>query len=303
MLRINQQRSSIGAKSYFNDSLGRDDYYSRDAHDEILGRWGGKGADRLGLSGDVTRDAFHSLCDNQNPLTGQKLTCRTRENRSVAYDFTFNAPKSLSVLQALTKDERLLDAFRNSVRDTMQEMEVEVKTRVRKGGVNEERVTGNLVYGEFVHLTSRPVGGVPDPHLHAHCVVFNATYDQVEEKWKAAQFRDLVRDAPYYEAAFHARLSRAVAELGYGVERTKNGWEVAGFSRDTLEKFSQRTSQIERTAKEKGITSAEEKARLGAKTRQKKGESRPYSDLQTEWKGRLSAVERLALARGSHQPV
>ena len=303
MLRINQQRSSVGAKSYFNDSLGRDDYYSRDAHEEIPGRWGGKGADRLGLSGEVTRDAFHSLCDNQNPVTGQKLTCRTRENRSVAYDFTFNAPKSLSVLQALTRDERLLDAFRDAVRDTMQEMEAEVKTRVRRGGANEERVTGNLVYGEFVHLTSRPVGGKPDPHLHAHCVVFNATYDQVEEKWKAVQFRDLVRDAPYYEAAFHARLSRAVAQLGYGVERTKNGWEVAGFSRDTLEKFSRRTSQIEQTAKEKGITSAEEKSQLGVKTREKKGEARPYADLQAEWKGRLTPLERLRLAQVSEKHV
>lgn len=304
MLRINQQRSSFGAKSYFNDSLGRDDgYYTRDAQ-EIVGRWGGKGAERLGLSGEVTRDAFHSLCDNQNPVTGQKLTCRTRENRSVAYDFTFNAPKSLSLLHAMTKDEKLLDAFRDSVRNTMQEMESELKTRVRRGGANEERVTGTMIYGEFVHLSSRPVDGKPDPHLHAHCVVFNATYDQVEEKWKAAQFRELMRDAPYHQAAFHARLSRAVADLGYGVERTKNSWEVAGFSRDTLDKFSRRTSQIERTALEKGITSPEEKAELGAKTRESKGEAKPYGELQTEWKGRLSPLERLRLSQisGKHVP-
>jgi conjugative relaxase-like TrwC/TraI family protein len=293
MLRINQQRSAHGAKSYFNEGLAREDYYTKD---EIIGRWGGKGADRLGLHGDVTRDAFHALCDNRNPISGQKLTCRTRENRSVAYDFTFNAPKSLSVLHALTGDQKLLDAFRNSVRDTMQEMEAEVKTRVRRGGANEERTTGNLIYGEFVHLTSRPVNGVPDPHLHSHCVVFNATYDQVEEKWKAAQFRDLVRDAPYYEAAFHARLSKAVAQLGYGVERSKHGWEVAGFARPTLEKFSRRTAQIEEVAKEKGITSAEEKGRLGAKTREAKGEARSLDSLRAEWRGRLSADERQAFA-------
>jgi conjugative relaxase-like TrwC/TraI family protein len=293
MLRINQQRSAHGAKNYFNEGLAREDYYTKD---EIIGRWGGKGADRLGLQGEVTKDAFHALCDNRNPISGDKLTCRNRENRSVAYDFTFNAPKSLSVLHALTGDQKLLDAFRNSVRDTMQEMEAEAKTRVRRGGANEERTTGNIVYGEFVHLTSRPVNGVPDPHLHSHCVVFNATYDQVEEKWKAAQFRDLVRDAPYYEAAFHSRLSRAVAELGYGVERSKHGWEIAGFSRPTLEKFSRRTAQIEEVAKEKGITSAEEKGRLGAKTREAKGEARSLNDLRTEWRGRFSADERQAFA-------
>ena len=78
----------------------------------------------------------------------------------------------------------------------MTELEAEAKTRVAQGRRELERVTGNLVYGEFVHLTSRPVGGVPDPHLHAHCVVFNATYDQEENAWKAAQFRDLKKGRP-----------------------------------------------------------------------------------------------------------
>src|ERR1700684_4045499 len=111
MLRINQQRSAHGAKSYFSDGLAREDYYTRD---EIIGRWGGKGADQLGLEGPVTPEAFHALCDNQNPISGQKLTCRTKADRTVGYDFNFHAPKSLSVVYTLTEDQRLLDAFRGS---------------------------------------------------------------------------------------------------------------------------------------------------------------------------------------------
>ena len=130
MLRINQQRSAHGAKSYFSEGLSREDYYTRD---EIVGRWGGKGAERLGLQGAVTQEAFHALCDNLNPGSGRKLTCRTKDNRSVAYDFTWNAPKSLSLLYTLTGDQRLLDAFRDSVRDTMAELETEAKTRVPQG--------------------------------------------------------------------------------------------------------------------------------------------------------------------------
>jgi conjugative relaxase-like TrwC/TraI family protein len=293
MLRINQQRSSHGAKSYFDDGLEKGDYYTRE---EIVGRFGGKGADKLGLDGPVTKEAFHALCDNLDPVSGQKLTCRTKNNRSVAYDFTWNAPKSLSLLYTLTKDQRLLDAFRDSVRDTMAELETEAKTRVRKGGLNEERITGNLIYGEFVHLTSRPVDGVPDPHLHAHCVVFNATHDAAENAWKAVQFRDLMRDAPYWEAAFHSRLSRAVAQLGFTVERTRNSWEVAGFSKGTLDKYSRRTAEIEKVAAEKGITSAEQKAALGAKTREAKCEPRSLDALRGEWVGRLDSSERLAFA-------
>ena len=81
-------------------------------------------------------------------------------------------PKSVSLLYAMTRDERILDAFRDSVDATMQDIEAEMATRVRKGGKNEERKTGNMVWGEFIHFTSRPVDGVPDPHLHAHCFVF-----------------------------------------------------------------------------------------------------------------------------------
>ena len=101
-----------------------------------------------------------------------------------------------------------------SVNQTMREIESEIKTRVRKNGADENRTTGNMVWAEFVHFTARPVNGVPDPHLHAHCYAFNTTWDDVEKKWKAGQFRDLKADAPYFEAAFHARFSKATGGIG-----------------------------------------------------------------------------------------
>jgi hypothetical protein len=62
-----------------------------------------------------------------------------------------------------------------------------------------------LIYG---------ANGIPDPHLHSHCYAFNTTWDDVEKKWKAGQFRDLKADAPYFEAVFHARFARQLAGLG-----------------------------------------------------------------------------------------
>jgi hypothetical protein len=89
----------------------------------------------------------------------------------------------VSLLYAMTEDQDVLDACRDSVHETMRDLEAEMKTRVRKKGRNEERTTGNLVYGEFVPFTSRPVNRVPDPQLHAHCFVFNSTYDAEEAEW------------------------------------------------------------------------------------------------------------------------
>ena len=89
-------------------------------------------------------------------------------------------------------------------------------------------------------------------------------------RWKAGQFRELKRDAPYFEKVFHSRMAERMAELGLPVERTRKGWEIEGFGKATLDKFSRRTALIETKAREKGITAEAEKAELGAKTRERK---------------------------------
>ena len=98
----------------------------------------------------------------------------------------------------------------------MRDIESEMKTRVRRNGRDENRDTGNMVWAEFIHTTSRPVDGSPDPQLHAHCFVFNSTWDDHERRWKAGQFRDLKRDAPYFQAAFRVRLADKLQDLGFG---------------------------------------------------------------------------------------
>ncbi|MGA2258011.1 MAG: MobF family relaxase [Thermoguttaceae bacterium] len=290
MLRIIENRSAAGAMSYYSTA----DYYSQGQ--ELEGRWRGEGAERLGLNGVIAKEDWDALCDNRNPATGEKLTLRQKKNRRVGYDFNFHVPKSVSLLYSLTKDERILDAFRDSVHDTMQDMEAEMKARVRKGGKDEDRITGNMVWGEFVHFTARPVGGVPDPHLHAHCFVHSATWDDQENAWKAGQFADLKRDGPYFEAVFHSRMARRLADLGLGIERTRSGWDVAGIPKPALARFSRRTEQIEAEAKRKGIVDPDAKSELGAKTREAKNKELSAGELQAEWESRLSAGERAAIA-------
>ena len=185
----------------------------------------------------------------------------------------------------------------------MREIESEIKTRVRKNGANENRTTGNMVWAEFVHFTARPVNGVPDPHLHAHCYTFNTTWDDEEKKWKAGQFRDLKADAPYFEAAFHARFSRQLAELGYRIERTAKGWELAGVPQRVLDEFSRRTEQVEQKAKELGITSAKEKDGLAALTRERKQKDIDKPELRELWNKRISADERAAIQNNLRSPV
>jgi conjugative relaxase-like TrwC/TraI family protein len=289
MIRVTQQDSAKGAKSYYAKA----DYYIEGQ--ELIGLWGGKGASRLGLEGKVDKVSFERLCDNLDPRTGKQLTVRTRSERTVGYDFTFSVPKSVSLLYAMTGDQGVMDAFRGAVAETMREVETEMKTRVRKRGKDEDRVTGNMVWAEFIHTTSRPVDGVPDPQLHSHVFAFNTTWDEEEDRWKAGQFRELKRDAPYFQAAFRVRLANRLQELGFGVQRKRDDFEIAGIPKDVLGRFSRRTALIEKVAQEKGITDPDRKAELGAETREKKSHEMSWDELRDVWNGRMTAEERQAL--------
>lgn len=301
MLRITPSTSANGAKEYFTQSLTRSDYYIDGQ--EVVGRWCGKAAERLGLRGEVDAKSYFALCDNSNPQTGEQLTPRNKDNRRVGFDFTFSAPKSVSVLYELSGDGRILDAFRASAKETMEDIEREMKTRVRVSGGDHDRDTGNMAWAEFLHFTARPVDGKPDPHLHAHFYAFNLTHDEVEGRWKAGQFGDLKRDGQYWEAAFGARLAHRLNTLGYATQKREYSFEVAGTPQSLIDKFSQRRNEIERKAAEKGVTDAKGKHAIGYYGREHKNTDLGKTELQREWDARLSDGERSALADAIHGRV
>ncbi len=213
MLRIIAQKSPTAAKSYYSTA----DYFTQGQ--ELQGVWQGKGAEQLNLTGIIDQQDWDCLCENLNPQTGDQLTARHVENRRVGWDFNFNIPKSISLLYALTKDQRIIDAFTESVDETMHLIESELQTRVRTKGQDTDRTTGNAIWGRFIHTTGRPVDGIPDPQLHAHCFLFNSTYDSVENKWKAAQIGNLKRDANYFNAIMHSKLASRLVSQGIPIER------------------------------------------------------------------------------------
>lgn len=295
MLRVNESESAAQAKKYHGESMIREGYYADGQ--EMPGLWGGKGARLLGLSGEGGREAFMRLCDNLHPITGEKLTARMRQDRRPGYDFNFHPPKSVTLAYFWHKDKReaILKAFHDAVDRTMEDIERDAMTRVRSNGRDEDRHTGNLVWKGFTHFTARPKDGLPDPHIHRHVYVFNATFDPVEKKWKATQLGDIIRDINSYQAAFHSRMAEGLRKLGFEIEKRPFAFEIAGVPRELIKQFSRRGEFVEATALARGITDPAIKDKLAALTREKKIKDVPLSSLEPIWRAWVSPEHAKAL--------
>ncbi|ODS77280.1 MAG: conjugal transfer protein [Cytophagaceae bacterium SCN 52-12] len=281
-----QSNNAAHAKAYFSQNLEKADYYINDQ--ELKGNLRGKLAERLGLEGIITKEVFFDLCENRNPATGEALTPRTKEERRVGYDINYHAPKSVSIIHALSQDDHILKAFEAAVHETMLDIQSDAKVRVRADGQYDDRASGELIWAEFIHQTARPVENHrPDPHIHAHAYMFNSAWDPEENKIKAGQFGDIKRDMPYYQARFHKRLSDKLIDLGYGIRRTEQSFEIENVPERVIQLFSKRTDEIGRVAKEKGITDAKELSELGARTRGKKQSGLAMDELKADWKRQI----------------
>src|SRR5271166_3721146 len=262
MLNIEVNRSAEGVERYFDRELTVTDYLMKEP-----GVWAGRGAERLGFRGPVERSQFVALLRNEHPTSGKRLTARmntsrqengeTLSNRQVGYGLLFGVPKSLSVYLAITGDRVVENIARSAVDETMQAMEVEMQCKVRKGGLQEDRRTGELLYSMFFHRDSRPINGLSDPHWHVHCFLHNATFDRVEKRWKAGQFRGLIADKGYFQEYFHTLLAQKLMESGYKLRRTDRGWhqwEMACITDREVELFSKRNELIDTLSEEREST-------------------------------------------------
>jgi conjugative relaxase-like TrwC/TraI family protein len=291
MLGINALKN---AALYHTNSLTKGDYYSERA--EISGTWEGLGASRLGLFGDIQKEHFDRLCAGHHPLTGEQLSTRIVADRREAFDFTFSVPKSVSVLSAVSSPEvasLIQDQITESVKFTMAEVEKNIQTRIRESGKNDNRVTGNIVYGFFLHKNSRPTNGYSDPQLHVHAVVMNLTFDGVEKKWKAIQIRDKFENRDYYNSMFYSNLANRIQTIGLEIRKTPGDFDLASISDKTLKNFSRRTQEIENEAIKQNIKSGDAKSKLGARTRQSKTDKYSQSELRSMYQNQLSPDQKL----------
>ncbi len=234
--------------TYLSHHLRKNDYWS-EGEKEVRGEWIGEGAKALGLSGAVTDEPFEALRLNRHPATGELLTSRDRENRVAFFDVQLSAPKDVSVLAMVGGDERIREAFVESVRTALAEMERFAAVRERRGeavGTEAYRLTGNFVGALFLHDTSRDL----DPQLHAHAVLANATWDATRNEWLALQSVEMLRASTYLRQVMYRELAGRLRALGYEPhEMNSKGFAVRGVEH-LRERFSKRSRHVQKLAED-----------------------------------------------------
>jgi conjugative relaxase-like TrwC/TraI family protein len=247
-------RAMSDGKGYSSKHLEHSDYFAEG--ERVIGQWRGRGAELLGLSGEVKPSEFEYLRQACHPGTGEFLRQRQSSDRTSSdgtrqsrgrnlYDFTISAPKSVSIMAILGGDLRLLQAHEEAVNEALQELESHAATRVRRGRVQDDRITGNLAIAVYHHDTSREL----DPQLHTHAVAANLSYDGTEGRWKALQASRIYERRAYLSQVYRNALACRVRQLGYETENQADGkgrdcgFEIRGISRELLGRYGQRSRQ------------------------------------------------------------
>lgn len=310
------QKNRAAATTYFDEHLSHNDYYTQanTPMDSQAGQWIGVGCERLGLKPgeNVTREAFLRLCDNLHPTTGERLTPGRKMGGGsrIFFDFQCAPPKSVSILAVTMEDKRIIQAHQEASRIALQELEQFAATRIRMGGIeDQDRLTQNLVGAAFMHTSSRAL----DPQLHTHYVLFNCTWDQTEERWKALQTSRMFDAIHYGTAVYRNELAKRLHQFGYQTRQTVGAFEIEGVDAKLIERFSKRSKQ-------RDIAVAKEEKRLGRKlsknevshvvhqTRPKKLKGVSDEEVRQGQLGEIGFFEKLSLrkvtrkADGTPQP-
>jgi conjugative relaxase-like TrwC/TraI family protein len=259
MMTMSRAISAGKALDYYKQEFtnSQDNYY-REAG-EVQGHWCGSLAEEWNLKGEVTSEQYERLANGQDPHTGEQLIrvvsaretvnkfgdeITTSEHRA-AWDVTFSAPKSGSLAALVGGDRRVREAHRESVNETLKELEKYLQAR--GGGDKPAITTGKMIAAQFEHTSSRPdrETGYAAPQLHTHVVIFNMTQTE-DGKVRSVQPLELYRCQQYATAIYRALFAEKLQALGYEirVDPRTGAPEIKGFSVEYLQDSSPRRREV-----------------------------------------------------------
>jgi conjugative relaxase-like TrwC/TraI family protein len=226
-------------------------------------------------------------------------------------EITFTAPKSFSIMALVAEDKRLLEAHAQAVSETLQYMNRHlIYARVQQQGIKHLEKTDNSIAAKFTHITSRAVKDAenkkkPDPGLHTHALVANAT------KCKDGEFRSIVFDKVYenqlnISELYNINLARESKAIGYDLQEGKTSagrftFEIKGVSDKDIKEFSQRRTNIMEIANREGVSDVKGIEYIAKSTREGKMRSSQV-ELSKDWKSRVNVKDLENIKQATYEP-
>jgi len=319
MLSISPISSSAGgAASYYlseeknlnlpDVSLEKDDnaidgeanYYLKEQSAEPNTQWFGKLAEQEGMQGKpVEEEQLTNVLAGE--LNGDKLKTKN-ENARNGFDFTFSAPKSVSLLALVGGDYRLMAAHDNAVKFALSQIEqdtAQARQTDSKTGATSFENTGNLLFAMVRHKTSRE----SDPQLHTHSLTANMTRDSEGRlRALASSFKQkggvingtgerVYNHQKYYTSLYQSTLARSVEQMGYQTRALGNNlFEIEGVPQTLLDTFSTRSQQINEQTQSMGLDSQAAKD-VAAKDTRKSKTYHSEEALSKQWQDKAGSNE------------
>ena len=244
--------ASIGAVASAAQGLSyyeHDGYYAPgDPEHRRASAWAGRGAEALGLEGEVEGETFRAVLEGRVPDGSGRRLGRVGRDGTVAHrpgrDLTLSAPKSVSLAALVGGDARIVDAHDRAVRVSLGWVErnaAETRMKDPETGRMTRALGQRMVAATFRHDTSRSL----DPQLHTHAVIANMLQGE-DGKWRTMANERLYASKMLLGALYRAELARGLERLGYRIEKTHadGRFEIGGVSRAVVEAFSTRRAAI-----------------------------------------------------------
>jgi conjugative relaxase-like TrwC/TraI family protein len=264
---------------------------------EADGIWRGRLAATLGLADRTVEAASLSLLlAGVDPTTRAPLDPRHARVSVAAFDCTFAAPKSVSVLHALGPAdvvEEVRSSHERAVAGALGYLERHA-AHVRRAGVVVP--AEGFAAASFLHRTSR----ADDPHLHSHLVVANLASDATA-RWSAIDARPLFAHASAAGALYRAQLRYEISRrLSVAWQTRAEGFaDLIGIPAAALRGFSRRSAEIAAELARTGWAGSRSTRVAAERTRPDKDLGVDYPALVAAWRERAFSlgVARTTVAR------
>jgi conjugative relaxase-like TrwC/TraI family protein len=267
-----------------------EDYYSQ-GNDKTPSVWMGSAAEALGLKGAVNREDHIRTLMGQDPRSGQGLLQGAGEDRRYAWDLTFSAPKSVSIVWAVGNEDvrkGVEDAQTRAVEKVLEFIEQNFPL-ARQGSSSKgtiEQVNAKLLAAAFLHGSSRPVDAqsIPDPQLHIHLMLQNMALRE-DGTWGALNGKQLYEWKMALGAIYRAELAKEIKEMGFQIEADGDYFRIVGIPKELEKETSQRREQILEALEKLGLSGGKASEIANLDNRFDKGNI-PAEILQADWDAR-----------------